>query len=321
MRKRGEPAKILPHGLRVGHLDTVGVIAPASNISREKLEIGCANLHRQGYKSEYSASILEKDLYFAGDHQRRAAELQQMFQRTDIAAIISARGGYGTNHLLPLIDIEVIRRNPKIFVGYSDITSLLTYFCDQADMVTFHGPMLVSDYAEAQIDSNGALNVPSPFHGVPEVSKGDSGEFRFGAGNPQPKTGTAQGVLYGGCLSMLAASLGTPYEIETTNTILFMEDVNTKPYQIDRMLMQLKYAGKFKDVTGFIFGEMQGCAQPGGQDYSLQDVVLRVLGDLNVPISFGLSSGHVSQPLNLTLPFGVAARLDVHESNAVLKFI
>jgi len=132
--------------------------------------------------------------------------------------------------------------------------------------------------------------------------------------------GSAEGILYGGCLSLLAASLGTPQEISTSETILFLEDVNTKPFQIDRMLMQLKLAGKLKAVRGIVFGEMLGCVQPGGQDYTLKEVVLRVVQDLGVPIAFGLRSGHVSRR-NITLPLGVRAALKVNSDSAGLRIL
>src|SRR5262249_43830518 len=126
--------------------------------------------------------------------------------------------------------------------------------------------------------------------------------------------------LYGGCLSILVASLGTPYEIHTEGRILFIEDVATKPYQIDRMLMQLKLAGKFSGVRGIVFGEMLDCTQPGTQPYRLEDVIMRVVGDLGIPIAFGLPSGHVSKS-NITLPFGINVALDVTESHASLNML
>jgi muramoyltetrapeptide carboxypeptidase len=132
--------------------------------------------------------------------------------------------------------------------------------------------------------------------------------------------GTAEGVLYGGCLSMLVASLGTPYEIHTADTILFIEDVATKPYQIDRMLMQLKLAGKLSEVRGIIFGEMLACVQPGSQSYALEDIVMRIVGDLNVPVAYGLRSGHVSRA-NVTLPIGVKARLEADGCSVALRIL
>jgi muramoyltetrapeptide carboxypeptidase len=320
MRKRGEPARVIPPP--VAPDGVVGIAAPASNFDEARLTKGARVLNKAGRQTVYADSILERDLYFAGSHERRARELEDLFRRRDIAAIICARGGYGSNHLLPLIDIGIMRSHPKMFIGYSDITSLLTFICDHADMVTYHGPMVVTDYAEVPLSKINKQMVRAMAERFPGSFSQEVGTLTFDAVRAaQPRPGQAQGVLYGGCLSMLAASLGTPYEIKTENTVLFIEDVNTKPYQIDRMLMQLKLAGKFKDVRGFVFGEMLGCIQPSGQDYSLQEVILSVLGSLKVPIAFGLASGHVSKAQNVTLPIGMAVSLEVTPTKATLKGI
>ena len=292
--------RIKPRVLRPG--DKVGVVAPASNVKRDALEAGCDGLRRLGYEPFYLDSILERDLYFAGSAERRARELEEMFVRDDIRAIVCARGGYGSNYLLPLLDLKKIVSHPKIFVGYSDLTSLLTLFTDAANLVTFHGPMVAKDFATA--DGVDLASWQSALSGVVEW------EIDAGSGAQPLITGTAEGRLYGGCLSILVASLGTPYEIETAGVILFMEDIAAKPFQIDRMLMHLKLAGKLKDVRGIIFGEMLDCLQSPTQDYTLQEAVLRVVGDLGIPVAFGLRSGHVSRA-NITLPIGVRARLDV----------
>ncbi len=136
--------RIKPPALRPG--DTVGIVAPASNVKRGDLEAGCEGLRRAGYRPVYSDSILEQDLYFAGSVERRARELEEMFEREDVRAIICARGGYGANYLLEALDLEKIKAHPKIFVGYSDVTTLLTYFSDAAGLVTFHGPMVAKDW-------------------------------------------------------------------------------------------------------------------------------------------------------------------------------
>ena len=298
-------SRIKPRALRPR--DKVGIVAPASNVKREMLDAGCDGLRRLGYEPFYFESILERDVYFAGSAERRARELEDMFARDDIRAIVCARGGYGSNYLLPArdtktIDLKEIAKHPKIFVGYSDLTTLLTTFTDAANLVTFHGPMVAKDFA----DPNG-VDVASWQHALSGAAEweigGDSGAKPLVAG-------AAEGILYGGCLSILVAALGTPYDIHTAGTILFMEDLAAKPYQIDRMLMQLKLAGKLKDVRGIVFGEMMDCQQSPTQDYSLEEVVLRVVGDLGIPVAFGLRSGHVSRA-NITLPIGVRARLEV----------
>jgi muramoyltetrapeptide carboxypeptidase len=301
--------RVKPPALQPG--DTVGIVAPASNIKREFLDAGCEALRALGYKPFYFDSILDQDLYFAGSVKRRAQELEDMFERPEVRAIVCARGGYGANYLLEAIDLKKIKSNPKIFVGYSDITTLLTYFADAAGFVTFHGPMVAKDFAHA----NG-VDLASW-----RAALGGSGGWAVGVEDVKVLVeGSAEGILYGGCLSMLVASLGTPYEIQTAGTILFVEDVATRPYQIDRMLMQLKLAGKLKGVRGMVFGEMLDCVQHQNQRYTLEEVVLRVVGDLRVPIAYGLRSGHVSRG-NVTLPIGVRVALRVNGGDVSLRVL
>jgi muramoyltetrapeptide carboxypeptidase len=293
-------SRIRPSALRKG--DKVGIVAPASNIKRELLEAGCDSLRAAGYEPFYFASILERDLYFAGSVERRARELEEMFVCDDIRAIVCARGGYGSNYLLPAIDLAKVVAHPKIFVGYSDVTTLLTWFADKANLVTFHGPMVAKDLAVTDgVDLVSWQNA---------LSGEAAWEIPASSGAKPLVPGEADGILYGGCLSMLVAALGTPYDIHTAGTILFIEDLAAKPYQIDRMLMQLKLAGKLNGVRGIVFGEMIDCRQSSTQDYTLEEVVRRVVGELGIPIAFGLRSGHVSRA-NITLPIGVRARLEV----------
>jgi muramoyltetrapeptide carboxypeptidase len=302
--------RVKPPALRDG--DTVGIIAPASNIKRADLEAGCETLRRAGYNPIYSDSILEKDLYFAGSVERRTRELQDMFTRKDVRAIVCARGGYGANYLLNKLDLNFIRANPKIFVGYSDLTSLLTYFTDAASLVTFHGPMAAKDWAHDDgVDLaswRSALSAAEPW------------DVALGAEVAGLADGEAGGILYGGCLSLLAASLGTPYEIKTEGSLLFLEDVAAKPFQIDRMLLQLKLAGKFVGVRGVVFGEMLDCVQSANQDYTLPEVITRIVGDLGVPVAFGVRSGHV-RSRNITLPLGVQAKLTVRGDKVALRIL
>ena len=299
-----------PPALQVG--DTVGIVAPASNIKRELLDAGCEALLRLGYKPFYFDSIFDQDLYFAGSLERRAREVEEMFQRDDVRAVLCARGGYGSNYLLEAVDVRKIAAHPKIFVGYSDNTTLLTYFADVARLVTFHGPMVTKDFAVAD-----GVDIPSW-----GAALGGSSEWTLGAdsGAKPLVEGSGEGILYGGCLSMLAASLGTPYEIRTAGTTLFLEDLAAKPYQIDRMLMQLKLAGKLAEVQGIVFGEMLDCVQHKEQGYTLEEVVLRIVGDLGVPVAYGFRSGHVSRR-NITLPIGVQAALEVSRGDVSLRIL
>lgn len=306
------PPRLKPPRLRAG--DRVGIVAPASAFKRQDFEAGAKALAAMGYEPVYEEEIFARDFYFAGSAERRTRELEQMFLRQDVRAIVCARGGYGSNYLLPLLDPAKIRAHPKIFVGYSDNTFLLTQFSDRAGIVTFHGPMVAKDFLKP-----GGVDLRS----WQAALAGEKG-WRFDFEEPslvRPlASGSAEGLLYGGCLSMLVALLGTPYPIETRDTILFIEDVATRPYQVDRMLMQLRLAGKLEGVRGFIFGEMLDCIQPADQDYRLEEVILRVLGDLGVPIAYGLPSGHVSGP-NMTLPIGVRARLTVDRSRVELEIL
>lgn len=288
---------VRPPALRPG--DTIGIVAPASNVKQPDLEAGCEALRRAGYEPFYFDSILERDLYFAGTVERRLRELEEMFERDNIRAIVCARGGYGANYLLQNLDLTKIKKHPKIFVGYSDLTSLLTHFVDSG-LVTFHGPMVAKDWAHVDgvnLESwSAALTQTVPW------------ELPINDGVITLAEGEAEACLYGGCLSILVSSLRTASEINTDDTILFLEDIAAKPYQIDRMLMQLKLAGKLDKVRGLIFGEMLDCIQAPNQDYTLQEVIMRVVGELRMPVIFGLKSGHVTSQ-NLVLPLGVRAKL------------
>lgn len=294
--------------------DTVGIVAPASNIKKDLLDAGCDMLRGLGYRPVYQNSILEQDLYFAGSIERRAHELEEMFAREEVRAIICARGGYGANYLLSALDPQKIIPNPKIFVGYSDITTLLTCLADSAEMVTFHGPMVTKDFSHA--DGVDLLSWESALTGVTQWEP----DLGPASGVKGLVEGAGEGILYGGCLSMLVASLGTAHEIRTNGTILFIEDIATKPYQIDRMLMHLKLAGKLNAVKGIIFGEMLDCAQTKDQEYTLEEVILRIVTDLGVPVAYGLRSGHVSRK-NVTLPIGVKASLLVKGQEVDLKIL
>jgi muramoyltetrapeptide carboxypeptidase len=304
--------RIKPPALRPG--DTVGVVAPASNVKRGDLEAGCEGLRRAGYRPFYIESIFDQDLYFAGSLQRRAQELEEMFAREEVRAIVCARGGYGANYLLEALDLEKIKSHPKIFVGYSDVTTLLTYFSDTVGLVTFHGPMVAKDWLHE--DGVDLTSWQAALAGT-AAWEPDLGE---GSRASELVEGAAEGVVYGGCLSILVASLGTPYEIRTQGTILFLEDLAAKPFQIDRMLMQLKLAGKLDGVRGIVFGEMRGCMQTTNQGYTLEEVVLRIVGSLGVPVAYGVRSGHVTAG-NITLPIGVRARLTVRGGRVSFRIL
>ena len=286
------------------------MLAPASSFNREAFERGCARLKQMGYEPVYSPDIFARELYFAGPVDRRLQELHDLLRRDDIAALICVRGGYGSNYLLDKLDFELFSRHPKILLGCSDITSLLTAVTDRTGLVTFHGPMIAKDIADGSFEISSFNN----------ALRGATDWELPGQNVEILRAGTAHGRLYGGCLSMLVASLGTPWEIQTDDTILFIEDVAEKPFRIDRMLMQLHLAGKLNGVRAFVFGEMLDCRPPEGESYTLQQVIMRVLDQYHVPIVFGLKSGHVSGD-NLTLPFGVQAELSANGTDVALKIL
>jgi muramoyltetrapeptide carboxypeptidase len=303
-----EPPTIPPPALRRG--DKIGLIAPASSFNREGFMAGCERLRQMGYEPVYSQDIFERDIYFAGSAARRALEFAELWSRNDIAALVCVRGGYGSNYVAEKLDFDRIAAQPKALIGCSDITTLLTAIHDRTGLITFHGPMVAKDLA------NGTFDLSSWNNSLSGVAEWEVST----AGIEVLREGKARGRLYGGCLSMLVASLGTPFEIETRGTILFIEDVAEKPYRIDRMLWQLQMAGKFEGVRGFIFGEMLDCAPPAGESYTLQQVIMRVLAPYNVPIVFGLKSGHVTSG-NITLPVGARAELKAEGSPASLRIL
>jgi muramoyltetrapeptide carboxypeptidase len=294
---------IKPAALRDG--DVVAIVAPASNLKADYLARGVAELERLGFRARYEPGILDKSKYTAGDDHRRAAELTRAFADPEIKAVWAARGGYGSMRLFKLLDEKLIGQSPKIFIGYSDMTALSLYFYRRFGWVTFHGPMAAKDLAGGEGHYHRetllkAITVAAP---LGEIESERTEMLSQGAG------GRVSGRLVGGCLSLISATLGTPDEIETRGSILFLEDTVTRPYAIDRMLMQLQLAGKFDEVCGIVFGEMTDCVQHADQGYRIQDVLAECTAGLNVPVMFGLPSGH-SPRGNLTLPLGINATLD-----------
>jgi muramoyltetrapeptide carboxypeptidase len=301
----GSQTFLRPGILRQG--DTVGIIAPSGPVSRDQFVAGAARLRELGFNPVFSESIFNRDLFFAGGVRRRVDELHEMFRLPEVKAVICARGGYGSNYLLPHLDLPLIARNPKILCGYSDVTTLLTYLHDAIGLVGFHGPMLAKDFAAQNgIDFASFSSATTGQHQWSVTSTESPGVTAL-------LPGDAEGKLYGGCLSLLVASIGTPYEIQTADSILFVEDLGEWPYRIDRMLMHLRYAGKLEKVRGIVFGEMIDCAPAANSGYTLQEVIRRSLAELNIPVAFGLRSGHVSAG-NITLPIGVRARLTVADT-------
>jgi muramoyltetrapeptide carboxypeptidase len=289
--------RIKPPALRPG--DLIGVVAPASNIKPDLLAEGVRELERLGFRVTHRPDITSSFRYYSGTDERRAAEFLQMLLNPEVRAIFCARGGYGSGRLIPYIEQELVRANPKIVVGSSDLTILLS-FLDRSGIASFHGPMVATSMRHGAEGYNREIFM--------DLLRGAQ-SVRFPlADTTVLKQGEAEGRLAGGCLSLVVATLGAPYEIDTDGAILVLEDIDAKPYQIDRMLTQLVHAGKLENVRGVVFGQMLNCRQHPDQGYTLEEVVLDVLGRYSFPILYGFPTGHTSRP-NVIVPFGIRARL------------
>lgn len=283
---------------------SIGVVAPASFARQERMDAGTERLRSLGFAPRLCENALARGpLFFAGTPEQRIADLHAGFLDNESQLLMCLRGGYGSNYLLDQVDLEIVRQHPKPFFAYSDLTGLQLHLLDRVGLPAFHGPMLAADFY-----------LPEGVHMASFQAALAGQAYTVGAaeGLRSLKPGTARGTLYGGCLSILVSLLGTPWEPQTEGKLLFLEDVGAKPYQIDRMLWQLRKAGKFEGVTGFIFGEMLDCTSPGAEPELLEKVIAHALGDFNGPIGLGLSSGHVSRE-NVTLTFGAQAQLKVAE--------
>jgi muramoyltetrapeptide carboxypeptidase len=300
---------IKPRGLRRG--DTIGIVAAASNIKKDLLEQGCRELEDLGFKTYFRPDITSSFRYVAGTRERRLGEFLEMLKSPDIHAIFCARGGYGSGQLIPSIDADLIRANAKILNGSSDITILLNWF-DRAGVVSFHGPMVATTIRQGTdgYDRTVLLDLLQGKKAV-RFPTGGTSILRSGAG---------EGRLIGGCLSLVVATLGTKHEIDTQDAILVLEDDSTKPYQIDRMITNLKQAGKLESVRGVVFGEMLNCIQNAEQGYTLQEVIADLLAEFSFPILYGFPTGHTSRP-NVIVPFGVRARLDLTSSAPLFELL
>jgi muramoyltetrapeptide carboxypeptidase len=278
----------------------VAVVSPASTPQADRVERGLEALRTIGYAPQPADSILTRGpLYFAGTPDMRLRDLHHAFADDEVRAIFATRGGYGSNYLLDALDLDLIAESAKPFIGYSDLTAPQLWLLDQVQLPVFHGPMVAADFSRED-----GVHLPS----LQAALSGQTYSVGAAEGLRTLHPGRARGTLYGGCLSMLVAMLGTPYEPQTEGKLLFLEDLNVKPYQIDRMLWQLAQAGKLDGVRGIVFGEMLDCVSPGAPLELLEEVILRVFDSFQGPIAIGLRSGHVSHA-NVTLTFGVEAEL------------
>lgn len=293
--------KIKPKALKRG--DTLGLIAPASPIYEDRVfgEM-LVNLKDLGFKLKLGKHVRKRNGYLAGTDTERAEDMMNMFKDTEVDGIMCIRGGWGCNRILPLIDYSVIRNNPKVFCGFSDITSLHMAFYKKSDLHTFHGPVGKSTWNDFTTNTFKAV-----------TWKGDAINYDIPEEYDDSfiiTPGTAEGKLLGGNLSVLVSMIGSDYLPSFENAILFLEDIGESVYRIDRMLTQLKLTGILDQLSGFVFGKCTDCSA-GDNSLTLQQVMDDHIKPLNIPAFYGAMISHEDN--NITLPFGINAQLDASQ--------
>ncbi|MDE3057353.1 MAG: LD-carboxypeptidase [Bacteroidota bacterium] len=304
---------VKPAALKRG--DTIGVVAPASApTAQEKIDNGAAYLERLGYRVKLGKNVRAVRGFLAGTDEQRASDINDMFADNDVKAIIAVRGGYGTPRILPLLDYDLIKRNPKILVGYSDLTALQLALFHKTGLVSFSGPMAgvemwkeIDPFTEEHFWRTITSTAP-----MGAIKNPDGKIFKtFNAG-------TAEGILLGGNLSLVASITGTPFLPSFKNSLLFLEEVEEECYRFDRMLAQLKLAGILNDASGIILGELTDvkASDTAKPFLTADEVVADYFSPLNIPILTGLVYGHI--PRKLTMPIGIRARMSADEGKIEL---
>ena len=301
--KPGE-ALVRPRALRPGA--TLAIVSPASTPREERVLAGIAALEAAGYRTKlFPHALTRGPLYYAGTAEQRASDLHAAFADPEVEGILCTRGGWGTAEILPLLDASLVRANPKPFLGYSDHTSLQLWLRSHAGLISFYAPMCAADWSKPDGVDRATW----------EAALGGSAHWTVGAeaGLRVLRPGIANGELTGGCMALMAESLGTAYAAQPvrTGSVLFLEDIHVKPYQWDRMLVHLRYAGLLEGVRGIVFGDMGQCV-PAEELPALKSSLLHALQHFAGPIAIGLRSGHVDRD-NLTLPLGVQVRLELDD--------
>ncbi|MBZ5534492.1 MAG: LD-carboxypeptidase [Acidobacteriia bacterium] len=296
---------LLPFSLKRG--DVIGVVSPAGVANKAALRRGIKTLVSLGFRVKLGAHVLARDSFYAGNHRWRKADLNGMIRDPAVKAILCARGGYGSVYLLEDLDYKTLRRQAKIIMGASDVTVLLNTIHARTGLITFHGPMVATNFSkgEAGVDLDSFRNAL--------MGGGEGGQTRSWSlplrREEVIRPGRDSGRLVGGCLSLLISSLGTPYEFNSADSILFIEDVNEPPYRLDRMLKQLGDAGKFRQVHGVVLGDMLNCVDEKHPRWKAQNVLESYFRNFKGPVIRGLHSGHTRNPF-VTLPIGVRVTLD-----------
>ncbi len=315
---------VKPKALKRG--DVVGIVCPASPpFEPGHIEFTYQWLKKLGLKYKLGKHVFDSFSEFAGIDEARIEDFHAMWADPEVKAVLPLRGGNGSVRLLPKLDFELIRRTPKILVGYSDITGLLIPIHQQTGLVTFHGPTLGSFFDDPYTFQHyrQALFEPRPIGLVTDPVR----EKIWNAAYPPARLviaeGTGRGPLTGGCLTLIRHLMGPPFEIETAGRMLFLEDLNEEPHDVDRMLLQLLLAGKLKQCTGIIIAECLNCL-PGTTNheqlklnYSTENVLRQHLSQLGIPVVYGMKIGHSKQ--KLTLPLGVMASLTATRDSVLFK--
>jgi muramoyltetrapeptide carboxypeptidase len=308
--------KLLPKSLKPG--DTAGLITPSSYVS-DPDELAFAKRFCEFFQLKWkmAPNVGKRYGYLAGTAQQRVDDLHAMFTDPGVQGVFCIRGGYGSAQMLDKLDYSLIRSNPKIFLGYSDITALHVAIGQRTGLVTFHGPVSLSHLTEwSQQHLRAALFTNAPIGSV--TNPPEANPLRAGHSMRTVSGGKARGALAGGNLTLLSTTLGTPYGIETAGKILVMEDIGEDIYRIDRMLTQLRLAGKLQAAAGILVGECKDCPPPGHDSaYSLGEVIDYLLGDLNIPVLYGMSFGHTVD--QVTLPLGLIATLDADKQTLTIE--
>ncbi len=306
LKIKRNPKKMLPKKLEQG--DVIGLVTPGSPITEEQLNGTVETLEGMGYKTYYKPSVLSEYGYFAGTDQERADELMQMFTNKEVDAIMCVRGGYGSIRILDLLDYKKIQGNPKIFIGYSDITALISAINERTGLVCFHGPLGISDYTDYTLKSFERVLVnPKPRYKYPyfrEENTEDNPEFDFYT----ITDGTAEGELIGGNLSVLASMAGSDFETDFENKIVFLEEIEEKTYRVDRMLTQLVQATNLRKAKGIVLGVFYKCSENDPPTIPLKQAIADILKPLNIPTAYGFPFGHIKT--KMTLPAGIVAKFN-----------
>ena len=295
------PDALKPRALRPG--DAIRVIASASPVDADRLRKGIAEIERLGYVPRHHARLLGRDGFFAGTAEDRRRELIDALREADTRAIFCARGGYGSGYLLDSTsEWDSFRgAEPKLFVGYSDVTLVQVFFWQKFGWVSLYGPMIAAALDHGAGAAHG-YDAASLTRAISETQRGWTVELAGETLSP----GQAEGILLGGCLTLVEMTLGTPWELQTPGAILLLEDRGMKPWQVDRALTHLRQAGKLNEIVGIVFGDFPDCEAPAGTE-SVRDVVARICRPLKLPIVWGAPFGHTARPM-LTIPLAVRAR-------------